>query len=161
MNKIGEYNGVFSYLNTHEDENQNVPNYIKNIYTGTRWQCVEFVRRYFILVYGLTFPNVKNVYEMMSNQYFYNIYNHNSTQVNFFREMMDDIPKKDDIIYIKKDKTDHTGHVGIVCHYDDVKENVYIADQNGEKGISYWEHNHYAKILHKNDPSIIGWSRVI
>ncbi len=158
MSIMGEYNGVFSYIN--KDEDQDVQNYIQNIYTGTRWQCVEFVRRYFILVYGLTFSNVKNVYEMMTLRYFYNIYNNKPIKVVFFREMMDDIPKKDDIIYIKKNQKDQTGHVGIVCYYDE-NENVYIADQNDEKNIAYWQDKDYAKVLHKNDPSIIGWSRVM
>lgn len=161
MSKIGEYNGVFSYLNTDENEDQDMKNYIQKIYTGIRWQCVEFVRRYFILVYGLTFSDIKNVYEMMTLHYFYNIYNNKPIKVIFFREMIDNIPKKDDIIFIKKNNQDRTGHVGIVCHYDDEKENVYIVDQNGEKNIAYWQDKHYATILNKNDPSIIGWCRVI
>jgi hypothetical protein len=162
MSKIGEYNGVASYLKqrtTNDDKN-----YIDGIFSGLKWQCVEFVRRYFILKYGITFQNVKNAYEMMSIRKFYDINDINNIKtvnVMFIREMRYKNPKKDDIIYIKdfEKENDISGHVGLIVDYDAKTGHVYVADQNYEKGF-YWKGDGYAYIIDKNDPSIIGWARV-
>jgi hypothetical protein len=158
MSKIGEYNGIFSYLNRDSDDKDEIKHYINNIFTGIKWQCVEFVRRYFILKHNLTFRNVKNVYDMMSINVFYDINNQRPKNIIFIREMNDENPRKDDIIYIKRSVDDSTGHVGLVSHYDEYMDSVYIVDQNGG---TYWETNAYACVMSKCDPSIIGWCRVL
>lgn len=51
---LGSYNGVTVYSNgstaTYRSDQRNIVN---GYDTGVKWQCVEFVRRYFYLVYGL------------------------------------------------------------------------------------------------------------
>ena len=157
MNINGVYNKVISYINTIKDDNKKDKNYIGNIYTGIKWQCIEFIRRYFIINYRLTFQSVKNVYDMIENiNIFYPICNCNKIRKLYFIKNLK-YPSKDDIVYMIHNDT---GHVGIVIKYDSYKNLVYIIDQNKEYG-SYWKHKNYAYTIDKNDSSILGWGRII
>ena len=45
-------------------------------YTGIKWQCVEYVRRWLILNYNISFQSIKNAYELYTKSIvFYNILN--------------------------------------------------------------------------------------
>lgn len=55
---LGSFNGVAAYSNCDNDcvECNNFCqslNYVNGIYVGIKWQCVEYVRRYYLLIYGL------------------------------------------------------------------------------------------------------------
>ncbi|MBU0975990.1 CHAP domain-containing protein [Patescibacteria group bacterium] len=50
---LGEFNGVAVYSNGYAEYYSGQANYVNGIYTGIKWQCVEYVRRYYLLVYGL------------------------------------------------------------------------------------------------------------
>lgn len=51
---LGSFNGVMSYSNgsttTYIPSNSS---YINNVYLGVKWQCVEYVRRYYYQIYGM------------------------------------------------------------------------------------------------------------
>lgn len=157
----GIYNGVISYANMPEYDQKNEKNYIGNIYTGVKWQCIEFIRRYFITHYGLTFQNVKDVYDMIYIDTFYPIFDSiEKRRLMFIKNNKNIYPQKDDIIYIKNNQNIKTGHVGLVIDYDILKNVIYIADQNNDYGF-YWQDKNYAYLLHKNDSSIVGWGRLL
>jgi hypothetical protein len=59
---IGTFNGVQSYSNI--DNKIDYPNYYNGIYTGLKWQCVEYVRRYLIINHNITFSNVNSASEI-------------------------------------------------------------------------------------------------
>ena len=44
--------------------NSGVSNYYNGIYTGVKWQCVEFARRYLIIKHGVTFSEVDSAFEI-------------------------------------------------------------------------------------------------
>ena len=48
---LGEYNGVISYSNGYAGYVSNQSNYYAGQYTGMRWQCVEYCRRYYLQHY--------------------------------------------------------------------------------------------------------------
>ena len=77
----GFYNNVPSFRNIFL-EYQFDPNYVGNILSGLKWQCIEFVRRYFIEKYHITFKSVKNVYDMLNLNSFI-IIKHLKTLINF------------------------------------------------------------------------------
>jgi len=53
---IGTFNDVQAYSNS--GNKTNTSNYYNNIYTGIKWECVEYVRRYLIINHNITFSNV-------------------------------------------------------------------------------------------------------
>jgi len=59
---IGTFNGVQSYSNS--NNKTSIANYYNNIYTGIKWECVEYVRRYLIMNHNITFSNVDSAYKI-------------------------------------------------------------------------------------------------
>lgn len=66
---IGTFNSITSYSNQNDETNSKLPNYHNNIYTGVKWQCVEFVRRYLIIKHGITFSNVEHAFQIPQSQF--------------------------------------------------------------------------------------------
>jgi hypothetical protein len=75
---VGVWNGVSIYsnndystnhnndnLNNNSNSNSNSnSNYYNGIYTGIKWQCVEFARRYLIVTHGITFSDVTSAFQI-------------------------------------------------------------------------------------------------
>jgi hypothetical protein len=43
-NQIGDWNGVSVYSNKRYENDETVKNYYNGVFTGIRWQCVEYTR---------------------------------------------------------------------------------------------------------------------
>lgn len=61
---VGVWNGVSIYSNNRYSTNLNNSNYYNGIYTGIKWQCVEFARRYLIITHGITFSDVTSAFQI-------------------------------------------------------------------------------------------------
>jgi hypothetical protein len=69
---VGVWNGISiysnnDYSNNHNNNNLNNnsnSNYYNGIYTGIKWQCVEFARRYLIVTHGITFSDVISAFQI-------------------------------------------------------------------------------------------------
>ena len=71
---VGVWNGVSIYSNNDYSTNYNNnnlnnnnnsnSNYYNGIYTGIKWQCVEFARRYLIVTHGITFSDVTSAFQI-------------------------------------------------------------------------------------------------
>ena len=150
----GWYEGIPSYYN---NVSKNVINTVNtrygNIYTGEKWQCVEFVRRYLILRHNLTFESVKNVYELKNVSQFYSLISESPVPARFHTH---GLPMKNDILILS---WENTGHVAIVVGIDKNKELVYIVDQNGEP--EQWETEIYSRTYPIRSKQIMGWMRYI
>jgi len=67
--KIGTFDGVKAYSNQRDETNSWTPNYYNGVYTGIKWQCVEFVRRYLQVKQGVTFSDVDSAFEIPNAQF--------------------------------------------------------------------------------------------
>jgi len=63
---VGVWNGVSIYSNNDYDysTNNSNSNYYNGIYTGIKWQCVEFARRYLIVTHGITFSDITSAFQI-------------------------------------------------------------------------------------------------
>lgn len=61
---IGTFDGVKAYSNQRDETHCKDANYYNDVYTGIKWQCVEFVRRYLIIKHGITFSDVNSAFEI-------------------------------------------------------------------------------------------------
>ena len=50
---VGEYNGIIAYSNYENDYVSDEYNYVDDYNTGMKWQCVEYVNRYYYIIYGI------------------------------------------------------------------------------------------------------------
>ena len=62
--QIGVWNNVSIYSNKQYENDETNNNYYNGIYTGIKWQCVEYARRYLIITRGITFSNVTSASEI-------------------------------------------------------------------------------------------------
>jgi surface antigen len=51
--QVGQFNGCVAYSNGSTTYYSGLPNYAAGVYTGIKWQCVEYVQRYYYEQYGL------------------------------------------------------------------------------------------------------------
>ena len=123
---IGTFNGVQAYSNT--DNKTNDINHYNNIYTGLKWQCVEYVRRYLIINHNITFSNVNSAFEIPDAKF-----------MTLYGEII--IPKLNNnlvigsiIIFPKDYEIDSPdGHIAIVSSI--LSSGITVAEQNYNDNI--------------------------
>lgn len=137
-------------------------NYYQGIYTGLKYECVEFVRRWLIIVYGITFESIDHAKDIYNLNNFSNIFS-NKIPIKKCINGSDKISFGDIIIWTNQGEFNKYGHVAVVVK---IKNNqVYIAEQNTTN--KSWNGKKYSrKLLFDNnllidkeypDTKIIGW----
>lgn len=119
--KIGTFDGVHIYSNQKGKTNSKASNFYNGNYTGRRWQCVEFVRRYLISKQGVTFSNVISAFEIPNARF---------TTLNGFPVQTTNELKVGSIIIWPKnyEKMSPDGHVAIVSSIS--SSGINVVEQN-------------------------------
>jgi hypothetical protein len=150
--KLGENNGVEAYSNCRSLCVNPEPNNIsgkslslnKDVYTGIKWQCVEFARRWWIRQKGITFGSVESANEIFDLN---NAEKLNSKELIILKKeknFSNNVPKVGNLIIYKKYSDLPYGHVAVVVNVDTKKGYLDLAEANyyNEK----WEEpNKYAR----------------
>ena len=168
-------NGIPFYKN----KKQNIDNWItvdnKKIYCGIKWQCVEYVRRYLILTYGISFENVKNAYDIFKkNIIFYKIKDESLVGIKkYINGLSKTMPKISNlIVWNGDDNFLKYGHVAVIVNI--IGKNLYICEQNFNERTTHQSSNkNYSRCLmvDKNEngmyyiydkkyDNILGWVNV-
>ena len=148
---------VISFSNHDENgksKSKDQPNYYNNVYTGLKFQSVEFVRRWLISVYNITFESVDNATDIFELQNFVlaeypsikivieKCVNNGSQKIAFGNVI---------IWGSKGGAFDIYGSCAIVVK---VKNNIiYIADQNVSN--KSWNGKCYSRKLYLNENNVI------
>jgi len=147
------------------NENSNhQANYYQGIYTGFKYECVEFVRRWLIIVYDITFESVDHAKDIYELNHFNSITDSpNKIQIKKCINGSDKISFGDLIIWTNQGEFKKYGHVAVVVKIKNHK--VYIAEQNTTN--QSWNNKKYSRklFLESNllvdkeypDAKIIGW----
>jgi len=117
-----------------------------NILTGIKWECVEFIRRWFIIRYSITFQEIENAYQIFNTNYlkFTNlITGENISYTKYYNGSIGNLlPIVGSIIIWNKFGQHPYGHCAVVLHIDE--NYIYIAEQNWDN--KKWENNYSRKI---------------
>jgi len=152
--------GVIAFSN--ENSNHQA-NYYQGIYTGLKYECVEFVRRWLIIVYGITFESVDNAKDIYNLNHFSNIFS-NKIPIKKCINGSDKISFGDLVIWTNQGKYKEHGHVAVVVKINN--NHVYIAEQNTTNEFWNRKKKYSRKLLFNNnilvdreypDTKIIGW----
>lgn len=124
-----------------------------DVYTGVRWQCVEYSRRWLIINYGITYGSITSAYMIWDITKVTDVFKKGKEyNLNRFDNLLSKTPPKfgDLIIYKKADGFPH-GHVGIIVSVNTNKGFIDIAEQNYNS--FNWETSNYSRriILSKLD----------
>lgn len=144
--ELYNFNGVWAYSNGNEDKcKSDELNYNNGYFTGIKWQCVEYARRYIQTVFGVTFSQVENAYEI-PNAIFTRLEDNKIIKPSIYNE--NSISNKLDslsnclIVWPKDYELDAPhGHVAIIVSVsqdDDFSlSGLYVAEQNYDNNNYY------------------------
>ena len=136
------------------------------IFTGMKWQCVEYARRWLIENKGVTFGDVDYAYHIWDLVYAETVDTHeHRSLLRFKNKVSKEAPKVGDLL-INSVKLAITGHVAVVVGVE--RDSITIAEQNYFNRA--WDGKEYARrlLIDKDkrgryrifDDSLIGWVRV-
>ncbi len=157
--------GIPSYSNCSAECVIFEPNHHQNVYTGIKWQCVEYARRWLLVEKGVVFGDVDIAADIWRMD---NVVHPNNKQSLAFQSFVNGSnikPQRGDLLIYGKDYLG-TGHVAVVVAIDDKNNVLQVAEQNFEN--SEWKKNYAREIsfIEKDnrywllDAYLVGWKRV-
>lgn len=119
------FNNVYAYSNKSSKFISDELNYHNGHFTGIKWQCVEYARRYLQTVFNLTFSQVESAYEI-PNAIFTRLTDNKIIKPTITNTKY----ATNSLIVWPKDYEHDTphGHVGVIVSVD--KDGIYVAEQN-------------------------------
>jgi glutathionylspermidine amidase/synthetase len=127
--------------------NENTLSFIQNdIYCGVKWQCIEYIRRWLIINFNISFDKIDTAYMMFysSKLKFFNILScyELSYIKNYNGQSFNRLPQIGSIIIWDKTNECKTGHSAIVSKV--THDYIYISEQNFDNIV--WNHPYSRKI---------------
>jgi len=141
------------------------PHYEWDVYTGLKWQCVEYARRWLYVHTGQVFESVDyaaDIWQQVS--YYKDAGNGNKVPVINYPNGSATRPAAGDLLIYDK-ALFGTGHVAVVTGVDSKRSIVRVAEQNYKN--TRWPDNYSREIImtHKDgryrilDEHLLGWKR--
>ncbi len=139
------------YMNRHKK--------VKTQY-GIPFECVELARRFYNQYYGLTFPSIRDAYEMFKKiESLIHTGNHQLVLLQTITTPNIDRFCVGDTLFWKRDeKNDNYGHVGIIVYSDGKK--VVIAQQNEDNALEVYNTKKLIKEMNKKNSDFLGIKRL-
>jgi hypothetical protein len=127
---------------------------------GIPFECVELARRFYNQYYGLTFPSIRDAYQMFKKtDSLIHTANHQVVQLQtIVAPNIDRICVGDSLFWRRKEKNDNYGHVGIVVYSDGKR--VVIAQQNQKKPLKEYTTLEIQKKLNLKNGKYMGLKRL-
>ena len=161
------YSNCSSSCVKHDRHYISLPNVQEPIFTGMKWQCVEYARRWLIENKGVTFGEVEYAYHIWDLPHAELVGTHQYVPLLRFKNKVSKEPPQVGDLLINSVQLAVTGHVAVVVGVE--PDSITIAEQNYFNRS--WEGKDYARrlLLDKDergryrvvDDALIGWVRVV
>ena len=141
------------------------PNKNEGTYTGIKWQCVEYARRWLLVNKGGVYGDVDVAADIWGLDYVTRIKDESKLQMTTHPNGSEKPPVFGDLIIYAKAYL-KTGHVAVISKVDTKSQTIHVVEQNYNN--SKWA-NEYARsipyVKHDNkywllDAYLLGWKRV-
>jgi|SaaInlStandDraft_6_1057023.scaffolds.fasta_scaffold51679_2 hypothetical protein len=165
---LGQDNtGVPAYSNCQSQCVIFTPNKALGVYSGIKWQCVEYSRRWLIVNKQLTYGSVDFAADIWKN---ISHYTHTMTKAKIPVESRLNgspyAPRVGDLLIYAKE-FEGTGHVAVITQVSLANKTVSVSEENYEN--KPWTHNYARKlnmVVNQKkfwilDPYLIGWKTAI
>jgi len=190
---LGQHDGVVAYSNCSSVCVDSTPAYVKKgtarTYTGIRWQCVEYARRYWVVKRGLAFGSVETAADMWDQIESAQLVQDRpaapadrSVAVARHENGGTVPPEPDDLLIYRAVSGSSRlvyGHVAVIVRVDLEHGSIAVAEQNYEnrtwdrpddysrqlvverKGAGYWVHDVRpgSSVVEAEPNPIVGWMR--
>jgi hypothetical protein len=169
---IGSNRGTIAYSNQSNEHVSDDPNYIihngKTTFTGMKWQCVEYARRWLINQRGISFGGVDYAINLPSIREVFPLTQKNSQiRIDHFLNSAPKNSVKIGVLFIYDTSyAPITGHVAVVV--DISNTHIFVAEQNNDNTL--WEAADYSRkipyekkenVFSVYDEGLISWLRFI
>ena len=157
--------GVRAYSNCNSNCVIFEPNYLDEIYTGIKWQCVEYARRWLLHERGVVFGDVDIAADIWGLEHVENPITKRNFNFTSVVNGAETIPQRGDLLIYSKEFLG-TGHVAVVTAVDEGMQVIRVAEQNYAN--TAWEslfarEIRFIKVNSKVwllDSYLVGWKRV-
>ncbi|CAF4096440.1 unnamed protein product [Rotaria sordida] len=157
---------VSAYSNGNDTIISNESNYLYGIYTGMRWQCVEYARRWLFIRKGCVFDSVDAANDMWSQLSFVQrVVDGKCFSLKKYQNGSKSPPKNESLLIYSLGEDMLFGHVSVIV--DVLNDSIRVAEQNFH--AYYWSSNYSREIpyIMKNGSyyimdnyNIYGWMSV-
>lgn len=169
---IGENRGIHAYSNYANDYVSNENNYITHkenpIFTGMKWQCVEYARRWLINQRGISFGEIDYAVNLPHLKEFFILGQEKRTVKlkHFLNAISPNSLHIGDLLIYDTSYAPVTGHVAVVVDISEIY--IFVAEQNNNN--MNWDGNDYSRkipyerknhFFHINDNGLTSWIRFI
>jgi len=156
---------VPAYSNCNADCVVFEPNKDAGTYTGIKWQCVEYARRWLYLNKGVVYGDVDIATDIWKLASVTRVKDKTEFKFLTYTNGNDTPPQVGDLLIYAKAYL-NTGHVAVISKVDTKNHSLQVAEQNFNntkwadgyaRSIPYVEHDHKTWVL---DAYLLGWKRV-
>lgn len=160
------YSGVPAYSNCNSSCVVYEPNTVSGIYTGIKWQCVEYARRWLLINKGMVFGDVDLAIDIWDSIHFYTrVSDAEKIPLESFPNGSAQPPERGDLLIYAKTLFG-TGHVAVVVSINIETETVEVAEQNFTNLPWSDKYSRNLELINRNgrywllDPFLIGWKQI-
>jgi hypothetical protein len=126
---LGSYKGVEGFSNGREGR-ESGPNYIGDVFTGYKYQCVEYARRWLIKVKGLTFESIHCAFQIWDLDWVYDMRTQEPVPLIGIENGSQVKPVVDSLLIYRRGDGLPAGHVAVVTEVNVEEGFIRIAEQN-------------------------------
>lgn len=155
-----------AYSNCKSDCVVRQPNHYKGTYTGIKWQCVEYARRWLLVHDGVVFGDIDIAANMWDKiDHVTNVSTHKVTPLVNYVNGSAEMPVKGDLLIYARE-FERTGHVAVVVGVNDKAGYIKVAEENYSN--TPWPGNYSREIpfIRRNgkvwllNSYLIGWKHI-
>ena len=132
---LGKNSDTIGYSNGNDSYTSNVDNYLGATFTGMKWQCVEYARRWLITEKGITFDSVDGAADIWTLDNFLKVSDGSKVSISTIESGSECKPVVGNLLIYKRGGSDIPyGHVAVITYVND--KYVRVAEQNWDN--DYW-----------------------
>jgi glutathionylspermidine amidase/synthetase len=141
------------------------PNKKEGTYTGIKWQCVEYARRWLLVNKGVVYGDVDIAADIWALDVVTRIKDKTELKMSTYPNGNDKPPEAGDLLIYAKEYL-KTGHVAVISNIDSKSHTIQVIEQNYNntkwangyaRSIPFVEHENKFWLL---DTYLLGWKRV-
>jgi len=126
---LGSNNGVIAYANRGYKDFKLDSNEVYGVYTGFKYQCVEYARRWLVISKNLTFPEVLIATDIWGVPFLTDISTNQEVPLTPIPNNSPTRPKIGDLLVYQNGSKLPWGHVAVIVNIKN-QESIQIAEQN-------------------------------
>lgn len=159
--------GVQAYSNCQSKCVNYEPNSIKDVYTGVKWQCVEYARRWLFVHKGAVYGDVETAADIWDKiNHLTHITTNKKIPLESYLNGSINSPMVGDLLIYAREFYD-TGHVAVITNIDHDNGFIEVGEQNYNNEL--WPDNYSRKIKFIKDDDhfwildsyLLGWKQIV